>query len=219
MTSHQHTRIILPTILNSFCMGRAMFSAGFVLNNSFLLSLLTTIFCSNHFARAGACTVFTHFQLQTRSVVSIAGQLKDGRWFRRWRLGGGERVMVWMAKKGGMQHLRGNTSKTVLSVRILLLGHKINKTAIHFVSVAHVSFFMLGRWQAELERQLAADDDYDSQDEVCLSRSKDSMVEADSDGQQLWWQDDAEVEELSSERAGAGACGACDQKDCCGKIV
>ena len=58
-----------------------------------------------------------------------------------------EESVLWFEwqKKGGMQHLRGNTSKTVLSVRTLLLGHKINKTAIHFVSVAHVSFFMLGR--------------------------------------------------------------------------
>lgn len=34
---------------------------------SFLLLLLATIFCFDNFAKAGACTVFTHFQLQTRS--------------------------------------------------------------------------------------------------------------------------------------------------------
>lgn len=58
--------------------------------------------------------VYLHIFNCKHEVVSIAGQLKDGWWFRRWRLGGGERVMVWMTKIGGMQHVKGNTSGVVI---------------------------------------------------------------------------------------------------------
>ena len=70
-----------------------------------------------------------------------------------------------MTKIGGMQHVKGNTSGVVIW---LLEKKNDKKTAIHFESAANLSIFPYldtGR-QAELERQLAADDDYDSQAEV-----------------------------------------------------
>lgn len=89
-------------------------------------------------------------------------------------------------KIGGMQHVKGITSKTLSRVVLLLFGQKLTKDCNSLCQRCKCIVFTI--WtllQAELERQLAADDDYDSHAEVCSSRQKTAWLSRIQMGQQF----------------------------------